>query len=306
MRQIFGMVIVAFLLVGCSGKMVYESAVDLGRYQSDLTLKRTTIDNGLTVAYLENGVKSSKTLVLLHGFSANKDNWLKLAKELNGKYHLIIPDLIGNADSSKPTNIDYSVANQTELLQQFLVKFKDKNMVLVGNSMGGAIALKYASKYKIDSLILLDSMGLQVEESYVDKVGLDKAKKVYLNVCSTKKMKKIIDIAYEKSPYIPNIVLEYLTDIKCKESNLDAYKYSFIIDNKLQVKENLSHKSKSIKIPTLIIWGNKDKIISVQNAYVLHKNIKNSKLIIFDNIGHMPMIEDAKLTASSIERFLEE
>jgi len=96
---------VLFLLVGCSGKMIYEKVVDLGRYQSDLSLKGTAISKGLTISYLENSLKSSKTLVLLHGFSANKDNWLYLAKELNEEYHLIIPDLIGNADSSKPLEL---------------------------------------------------------------------------------------------------------------------------------------------------------------------------------------------------------
>ena len=285
--------------------MIYEKAVDLGRYQSDLSLNKTTISKGLTISYLENHVKSSKTLVLIHGFSANKDNWLSLAKELNGEYHLIIPDLIGNADSSKPLDIDYSISNQAKLLHQFLQKFKNKNIVLIGNSMGGAVALEYAYRYRVDSLVLLDSMGLQVEASYVDKLGYDKAKELYLDVCSTKNMKTIMDLGYVNPPYIPDVVLEYMTEIKCKESNIDAYRYSFLIDKRLHIKDNLMHQAKSIKIPTLIIWGREDKIISVKNAYVFNKNIKNSKLIIFENLGHMPMIEDSKLTAKSIIEFLE-
>ena len=90
-----------------------------------MTLKQKTISNDLNVSYLENNIKSDKTLVLIHGFGSNKDNWLKLAKELNGKYHLIIPDLIGDGESSKPMNIDYTISNQTKMLKEFLNKFKN-------------------------------------------------------------------------------------------------------------------------------------------------------------------------------------
>ena len=55
---------------------------------------------------------------------------------------------------------------------------------------------------------------------------------------------------------------------------------------------------------TLILWGKEDKVFHVKNANAFNKNIKNSKLIIFDKLGHMPMIEDAELTANSITEFL--
>ena len=279
-------------------------AMTIQRYKGDLISKQIAISDDLNVSYLENSTKSDKTLVLIHGFGVSKENWLLLADELDDKYHLIIPDLIGHGDSSKPMDIDYSIANQAKLLRKFLVKFKEKNIVLVGNSMGGAVALEYAYRYNAKSLILLNSLGLQVERSYVDKLGAKKAKELYLNVCSIEKMKEIIDLAYVKPPYIPDILLEELTKIKCQNSKLEEYKYSFILDEELNVKDNLTDKAKAIKIPTLIIWGREDKLISIKNAEAFHKYIKNSKLVVFDNIGHMPMLEDAKLTASSIEKFV--
>jgi len=119
--------------------------------------------------------------------------------------------------------------------------------------MGGAVALEYAYRYRVDSLVLIDSMGLQVEASYVDKLGYDKAKELYLDICSTENMKTIMDLEYVNPPYILDIVLEYLTEIKCKELNIDVYRYSFLIDKRLYIKESLIHQAKSIKVPTLAI-----------------------------------------------------
>jgi len=171
-KKLLMIITILFLFTGCSGKKVYELAMDFGRYQSDLTLKQTTISNDLNISYLENDIPSDKTLILIHGFGASKDNWLNLANKLNGKYHLIILDLVGDGVSSKPLDINYSIDNQTKMLHEFLNTFKNNNFVLVGNSMGGQIALNYAYHYKIDSLILIDSMGIKVEDSFVDKLGV--------------------------------------------------------------------------------------------------------------------------------------
>jgi len=305
MKKILTIITLTLLFTGCSGKKVYEMAIDFGRYQSDLTLKQKTISNDLNISYLENNIESDKTLVLLHGFGANKDNWLQFAKELNGKYHLIIPDLIGDGESSKPTNIDYTISNQTKMLKEFLNKFKNKNIILIGNSMGGQIALNYAYYYKIDSLILIDPMGINVEKSFIDKLGKEKLEDIYLNVCSVEKMKKMIELGFSKPPYIPNFILEHLTKEKCKVANLDSLKYKGLFDNKLNLLDDMTTKSIKLNLPTLILWGKEDKIINVKNANIFNNNIKNSKLVIFDKLGHMPMIENAELTVNSIMKFLD-
>ena len=304
MKKLLLLSTLLLLLSGCSGKKLYEMAIDIRRYQGDLIPKEVSISKDLNVSYLENSVKSEKSLVLIHGFGANKDNWLELAKKFDGKYHLIIPDLIGDGDSSKPLGINYTIENQTKMLHKFLTKFTDKNLVLVGNSMGGQIALNYAYHYSIDSLVLIDSMGLQVEKSYVDKLGVKKLEEMYLNVCSIEKMQKMVEIGFSKPPYIPDVILEHLTQEKCKVSELDRHKYKGIIDKNLNILDDITLKAQKIDIPTLIIWGDEDKIISVKNAYALHEHMKESQLVILKGIGHMPMIEEPEVTAKHIINFL--
>jgi len=298
--------IVFVLFTGCSGKRVYKMATGFQKYQADLTHKETTISNDLKMVYFENDVHSDKTLVMIHGFGANKENWLYLASKLKGKYHIVAPDLVGDGESSKPMDINYSIENQAKMLHEFLLKFKDKKLVLVGNSQGGHIALEYASKYNIDSLILINSQGIKVEESVMDKLGIEKLEEMYLDVCTLEKMKKMMEVGFSKPPYVPDFVLRYLMEEKCKVSNLDRIKYEAVLDENLNLLNDMTEKAKKATIPTLIIWGKEDKVFSVKNAYAFNRYIKNSELVIFDRLGHMPMMEDSEETAKSIVKFLNE
>jgi pimeloyl-ACP methyl ester carboxylesterase len=165
------------------------------------------------------------------------------------------------------------------------------------NSTG--IGVRFAPFFAV-----IDPMGIKVEDSFVDKLGRKKLEEMYLNVCTVEKMKNMMEIGFSQPPYVPTFILEYLTQEKCKVSKLDAHKYKGLYDNNLNLLNDMTEKSKKINVPTLILWGKEDKILSVKNAYALNKYIKNSKLIIFDNLGHMPMLENSELTANSIIEFL--
>jgi pimeloyl-ACP methyl ester carboxylesterase len=301
-------IVLFFIIIffsGCSGKQLYSLAIEFGRFEADLTKKKVEIKENLFVSYLENSVKSDKTIILVHGFGSGKDNWLKLAKALDGEYHLIIPDLIGNAGSSKPLDINYTIANQTKLLHKFIKKVsKNKRIILVGNSMGGQISMRYAIDYDIESLVVIDSMGLKNKLSFIDKFGRKKLEDIYLDICTTDKMKYFISLGFVNPPYIPNIILEYITEQKCKVSDLDRHKYAGLFDNELNLFDNMESKLELIKTPTLIVWGKEDKVIDVQNSYIFKEKIKNSKLVVLEGVGHMAMIEDAQTVASEIKLFL--
>ena len=295
-----------FLLSACSGKQLYHTAIEYGRYKADLELKNIAISNDLNIAYLENSTKSELTLVLVHGFAASKDNWLRLADELGDEYHLIIPDLIGNGGSSKPKDIHYTLKNQTLFLHQFLEKLSLQRTSLIANSMGGAISLLYTCEYKnIEALILIDPFGIKVENSFVDKMGVEKIRESWLHICSSQKLEALISQGMAKPPYVPDSILEYLASRKCLTSDFEEQKYYDILDKKLQPLDDLTKEAQSLKIPTLIVWGREDKVLSYKNAFAFHKNIKNSKLVILDNLGHVPMIEDAPRVSQEILKFLD-
>lgn len=120
-----------------------------------------------------------------------------------------------------------------------------------------------------------------------------------LHICSEEKFMKMINISMQKPPYIPSIFASVLADKKCAK----RYKEEKIF-KEMMTDADQSNIVGKIQTPTLIIWGKLDQIISVDNAKVFHKNIKNSKLIIYKDLGHVPLLEDSDKTAKSVEDFI--
>ena len=169
----FLLIISILFFYGCSKYEMYDWAIESNRNSANLELKDLKINDGKLV-YLENKNKNSnsnETLILIHGFGANKDNWLDLSNELSNNYHLIIPDLPGHGDSFKTDSKKYTISNQTNWINEFIEKKKIEKFTLVGNSMGGAISIKYSYLYpeKLNNLILITSASnscIGVESEY--------------------------------------------------------------------------------------------------------------------------------------------
>ncbi|MER1973104.1 MAG: alpha/beta hydrolase, partial [Psychrobacter alimentarius] len=138
-----------------------QKLIQFERNKANLEKKVLTLASGDTLTYLEGGNINGEPLLLIHGFGANKDNFTRIAKELSD-YHLILPDLLGFGESSKPPQADYRADAQAQRLHELLqAKGMASNIHVGGNSMGGAISVAYAAMYpdSVKSLWLLDSAG---------------------------------------------------------------------------------------------------------------------------------------------------
>ena len=138
---------------------VYNYYLDYHRGKAGLVLKEAVIGDH-KIKYLERE-SSGETLVLLHGFGADKDNWNMLAAFMPG-YHIVIPDLPGFGDSTVIMSAKYDVNTQVERLDVFFSSLGLKKFYLAGNSMGGNISGIYAANHpdKIKGLILLNNSGV--------------------------------------------------------------------------------------------------------------------------------------------------
>jgi len=305
MKKIIGYIVLVFMLVGCTGEEIYKAVIKSRVNMANLTLKSKNIDGGLTVSYYENNVKSDKTLVMLHGFTDNKETWLLFAQGLLNRYHLIIPDQIGYGVSSKPMNIDYSLDAQSDRLHKFLSTFQQKNFVLVGNSMGGGIALTYASHYPVEKLILVDSMSVKgTHEAFFANYSKSEKERLIYGIRTTKDLKESLHLIMERVPYAPQSVLEYLTRLRRQNNTLIEYQTPFIFDEDLNVRGELADNAVSVDIPTLIVWGNRDRIIDISSAYALHDIMSHSELKVYNRVGHAPMQEVPYRLARDVLKFL--
>ena len=182
-----------------------QELVENEREKAGLEQKGGTLASGETVTYLEGGDVNGDPLLLVHGLGANKDNFLRVAKQLGG-YHLIIPDLLGFGESSKPLQADYQLDAQAQRLHELLqAKGMAANIHVGGNSMGGAISVAYAAMYpdSVSSLWLLDSAGFWSIGFPDDRFGDDGMQDSPLLVETKEDYFALYNLVMYKPPYIP-------------------------------------------------------------------------------------------------------
>ena len=277
-------------------------AMEYERAGAGLQKKSITLDFGEMV-YLENDVNSDITLVMIHGFGGNKDNWNRMVELWDGKYHVIAPDLPGHGESVSIKTLGYTTTQQAQRLETFLKAKKVKNIHVLGHSMGGAIALRYVNNNteNVESLILMDAMGIHETKSDGDRLVEVSEKNPLYDVCTKERFKTLVNYSMHKVPYVPWIFKDAILSEKCERKELEKILYEGMFQD---VK--LDKIAKNITVPTLIVWGEKDRIIDINNGILLHDAIKNSQMVIFEDIGHIPLLEDPKQTADTIDSFLKQ
>jgi pimeloyl-ACP methyl ester carboxylesterase len=164
MKKIFvALVVVLVAVVGgyyAFPEKVADSFVRYGRSQAGLVKKDILVDDH-RIVYLEGG--RGPTVLLLHGYSADKDHWTRFAAGLTKHYHVVIPDIPGYGESSKRMNAKYDLSSQVGRLHQFARVLGLAPLHIAGNSMGGLFAGAYAARYpgEVISLGLFNAAGVK-------------------------------------------------------------------------------------------------------------------------------------------------
>ena len=280
-----------------------QKIIQYERSKSDLAVKALILSSGEKMVYAENGNVAGEPLLLIHGFGGNKDNFTRIARQLEN-YNLIIPDLLGFGDSSKPMTADYRAEAQATRLHELLqAKGLASNIHIGGNSMGGAISVAYAAKYpkEVKSLWLIDSAGFW-------SVGVPKSLESAtlennpLLVNKKEDFYQMYDFVMSKPPYIPKSVKAVFAQERIANKALESKILAQIVE------DNVEERAKVIaeyNIPTLVVWGEEDKVIKPETVTLIKEIIPQSQVITMPKIGHVPMIEAVKETANDYKAFRE-
>jgi abhydrolase domain-containing protein 6 len=266
-------------------------------------LEQRSIDvNGLHIEYLEGG--KGDALVLLHGFGANKDNWTRIGKYLTPYFRVIAPDLPGFGQSSADPDGDYTIGTQAERVKAFVRTLGIKSFHLGGNSMGGNIAGVYAARYPEDlkSLLLISPAGVVSAEPSEMFLLLKEGKPNPLVVENVEEYERLLDFVFVKRPFIPGPIKRYLIKeaIRHRPLNRKIFKQ---LHGSVGVPP-LEDLLKGVKVPTLIVWGEKDRVLHVSGAKILESVMPEAKAEIMDSVGHVAMIEKPEETARLYLSFL--
>lgn len=253
------------------------------------------------MVYAENDNVTGEPLLLIHGFGGNKDNFTRIADKLEG-YHLIIPDLLGFGDSSKPMTADYRAdAQATRLHKLMQAKGLASNTHVGGNSMGGAISVAYAAKYpkEVKSLWLVDTAGFWSAGVPKSLEGATLENNPLL-INSKEDFYKMYDFIMYKPPYIPKSVKAVFAQERINNKELDAKILQQIVTDNVEERAKIIAK---YNIPTLVVWGDKDQVIKPETTDLIKEIIPQAQVIIMPEVGHVPMVEAVKDTANDYKAF---
>lgn len=258
-------------------------------------------------SYSEGGQANKPTILLIHGLASSRDSWNQVARSLTPYYHVIIPDLPSTGSTQVPANFDLSVPNVTEQLRRFVeAAHIQNNLNIAGHSLGGSIAMFYASQYPFDtqSLALISTGGLfqSNNTNYLKNP-------VYLKQLIVSQAGDL-DFVYRKvmynPPFIPSIIKKEQERLLISQ----AQETSKIINqlnelNKLYTPQSFAKMIRNIEAPTLIIWGKQDQIVNVEVAQELKSTLKHAETpVILNNVGHVPIIEAPERVVESYLAFL--
>ncbi len=253
-------------------------------------------------AYYEGG--KGPTMVLLHGYGSNRRVWLKIARPLARNFHLVIPDLPGWGDSTRINGAAYGVPAQAKRLGAFLHALKLTRPILVGHSMGGAIAGYYASEHpdRVGSLVLVDSFGLTFKENQFAREALAGTNPFIFD--NREGFRRMARLVFDKPPDLPGRFIDVLVARnKANRAFLDK-----VFDRLRQKGEYnaLDDRLGRLTMPVMGIWCHDDKIIDPSALTTLRTGLVHAPSIsvaLINGCDHVPQIEKPTVLEHILARF---
>ncbi|CAD5109638.1 alpha/beta fold hydrolase [Zestomonas carbonaria] len=256
---------------------------------------------GLSIHYYEGGPRDGQTIMLVHGFGANKDNWPRFAKHLTDRYRVIAVDLPGFGDSSKP-NASYDVGSQVERLAAFTKSLGIDRLHLVGNSMGGHISALYAARYpdQVLTVALFDNAGVTSPRPSELIQRLERGEPNPLIVDEPGDFDQLLEFVFVDPPALPEKAKEYLAERAITSSSNNRRIFQQLLDRYIPLEPELP----KIQAPTLLLWGDRDRLLDVSSIEVMKPLLQKPTVVIMKNCGHAPMLERPQETAEHYLAFL--
>ena len=262
--------------------------------------------NGMQVHLRDEGPRDDPLpIVLLHGTSASLHTWDGWVSSLSGQRRVIRFDLPGFGLTGPHPDNNYTMASYVRFVGAVVDKLGVQQFVLAGNSLGGQIAwgTALAMPQRVRQLVLIDSAGYPIQPTSVP-LGFTVARVPGLRV--------LMEYVLPRGLVASSLRNVYGDPARVTPELIDRY-YDLALrsGNRKALGKRLSQPFagdeaglKALNLPTLILWGGKDRLIPVDTARRFASDIAGSKLVVFEELGHVPHEEDAQRTVAAFKSFL--
>jgi len=263
-------------------------------------LEQRAIDVGGThVAYLIGG--SGEPLLVLHGFGADKSNWVRVAKYLTPHYRVVAPDLPGFGDSTRDPAAHYMIDDQVERVHAFAQALGLGTFHLGGNSMGGTIAGVYAARHpgEVKSLWLLAPGSVRsAEKSELQALMAHGDNPLFVHDAAG--FTRLLDFVFVEPPSIPGPIVKYLAAEAVRHRDFNEKIAAELWRDPVVLEDVL----RTVNVPTLVVWGDHDRLAHVSGARILGGAMPRATVVVMPNVGHVPMVEKPEESARAFIDFL--
>lgn len=278
--------------------------VDLNAF--DASKKTMALPDGETLAYIDMGDRAGPPVVLIHGYTDNARDWVPMLPFLSKHYRLILVDIRGHGQSSKP-ECCYSRLDFAYDIKLLLDGLGVPKADIVGHSLGSIIAQTFAEYWpeRTAHVVLISSTGGFPPDRPKKPAQFDFAAEI-------RKLKEPIDadspfmIAWWDSP--TPVDPDFIRRQRKDAAGIPLRVWLAVLDEALPADNafaDLQATLPRLKAPTLLIWGSKDPIMEEEVRQSLRKGLPNAKVKVFDGLGHNPFWEDPQGVAESINAFLD-
>lgn len=260
-----------------------------------------TLDSGLRLHYLEQG--QGPVVIWLHGsgpgasgFSNFKSNYPVFA---NAGYRNIVLDLPGFGRSDKPDDVNYDLAFFVTALNGFIGALNLSKVTLLGNSLGGAIALGQALDYPdtVEKLILMAPGGVEERETYFEMEGILRMVEVFARgPMGVEEMREVMQLQlFDSEVLSEDILAERAAVAVTQPANLFT----------TMMVPNMTERLSELNCPVLGFWGTNDKFNPHQGVHKLLDNVPTARFIMLNRCGHWVQVEHTDLFNRSCIDFLQ-
>ncbi|HEX5142493.1 MAG TPA: alpha/beta fold hydrolase [Mycobacterium sp.] len=266
--------------------------------------------NGDRIAYYDEGV--GETLLLVHGMAGSSQTWRELMPRLVTDYRVIAPDLLGHGASDKPHS-DYSLGGYAVWLRDFMDTVGVPRATVVGQSLGGGIAMQFAYQHRArcERLILIDSSGLEPELNLALRMLSAPGAELLLPMVSPapvrdvgQRIGSLIAAAGLRSPAGAELWngISSMTDSGTRQAFLRTLRS--VGDYRGQAVSAMNQPHLAAQLPVQLIWGERDWVVPVSHGYAAHEAMPGSRLTVLADTGHFPHVESPGAVAEIIGDFL--
>ena len=259
---------------------------------------------GVNIHYQDTGPSKNQIPILfLHGFGSSLQTWDSWSEALSSEYRVISLDLPGFGLTGEDPSGIYTDQRSVEVLEAFLKELQIPKVVLVGNSMGGKFAWQFAARYpdQVAKLVLISPDGYASPGmEYGKKTEVPAIAELYRYFFSKTFLAMNLEPAYANPKTLNDTLVNRYYDLMLAPGVRGA----ILARMQQTVLQEPIPSLVTIKVPTLLLWGEKDAFIPIANSNDYLKVMPNAKRVSLPNIGHLPQEEQPTIGLAALKEFL--